>query len=234
LLREEYKEYFDSEKEKFNSKIKDRDIMMTNYIKEQNLKNKELVEEKKFKICTMEYDSVCGKIDTGIRCIAEPCPSFVEKTFSSKCVMENSEAEILHEGECDISLESKEKKEIEFKSEALIKREKIIQEKSNEIFSKFDSFTEKLESLILKVSEKLKNYDNKDGSIKLLEKINDDLFLSKNKKAEARTIFSKIPQQENKEEVEKNLKEVEKNLLESKNILKEVFINLKKIIVNIK
>jgi len=52
------------------------------------------------KICTMEYSPVCGEIDTGIRCIQAPCPSFEQKTFSNNCMAKSAGAKVLYQGEC--------------------------------------------------------------------------------------------------------------------------------------
>jgi len=52
--------------------------------------------------CTLQYDPVCGQIDTGIRCITTPCDTFEEKTYSNKCMMNVDKATFLYEGECKI------------------------------------------------------------------------------------------------------------------------------------
>jgi hypothetical protein len=36
-------------------------------------------------VCTMNYQPVCGRVDTGIRCIKAPCPASKFKTFSNAC-----------------------------------------------------------------------------------------------------------------------------------------------------
>lgn len=36
-------------------------------------------------MCTMQYDPVCAEVDTGIRCITEPCPSTEWKTYGNGC-----------------------------------------------------------------------------------------------------------------------------------------------------
>jgi hypothetical protein len=36
-------------------------------------------------ICTMEYNPVCAEVDTGIRCITQPCPSSTQVTFGNGC-----------------------------------------------------------------------------------------------------------------------------------------------------
>ena len=35
--------------------------------------------------CTEQYDPVCADVDTGIRCITEPCPSTERETYSNAC-----------------------------------------------------------------------------------------------------------------------------------------------------
>lgn len=35
--------------------------------------------------CTREYRPVCGKVDTGVRCVTEPCPSTELKTYGNAC-----------------------------------------------------------------------------------------------------------------------------------------------------
>ncbi len=62
------------------------------------LTNLHAQEENQF--CTAQYDPVCGKKDTGIRCITIPCPSSENKTFGNMCELTNAEAEFLYEGEC--------------------------------------------------------------------------------------------------------------------------------------
>jgi hypothetical protein len=101
LLREEYKKYFDSEKEKFNSKLRTKDIMMANYIKEQDLKNKELVEKNNEKekntkvvICTAEYAPVCAIDESGEK-----------KTYGNKC--QAGKNKIISNNSCEEKLENK-------------------------------------------------------------------------------------------------------------------------------
>jgi hypothetical protein len=36
-------------------------------------------------ICTMDYRPVCATRDTGVRCVAAPCPSTEQKTYSNAC-----------------------------------------------------------------------------------------------------------------------------------------------------
>ena len=36
-------------------------------------------------VCTREFRPVCGKVDTGIRCVTTPCPSTENKTYSNAC-----------------------------------------------------------------------------------------------------------------------------------------------------
>lgn len=54
------------------------------------------------KICTTQYDPVCGRRDTGIRCVTTPCPSSELKTYSNSCFLKNDNAEFVHEGECTL------------------------------------------------------------------------------------------------------------------------------------
>jgi hypothetical protein len=35
--------------------------------------------------CNLDYKPVCADVDTGVRCIAAPCPSSERKTYSSAC-----------------------------------------------------------------------------------------------------------------------------------------------------
>jgi hypothetical protein len=42
-------------------------------------------EEPRKTMCTREYRPVCGEVDTGVRCIKEPCPSTERKTYSNAC-----------------------------------------------------------------------------------------------------------------------------------------------------
>lgn len=51
-------------------------------------------------ICTMEYMPVCGEIDTGIRCITEPCPSTEMRTFGNRCQLDAAHATYHYNGEC--------------------------------------------------------------------------------------------------------------------------------------
>jgi hypothetical protein len=53
-------------------------------------------------ICTMQYAPVCGRKDTGIRCVTTPCNSYEEKTYGNSCMLRADEAEYLHEGECRV------------------------------------------------------------------------------------------------------------------------------------
>lgn len=52
-------------------------------------------------ICTMEYMPVCGKRDTGIRCVTTPCPSMEWKTYPNACTACADEAVVGYiAGEC--------------------------------------------------------------------------------------------------------------------------------------
>src|SRR5690606_41854970 len=53
-------------------------------------------------VCTQVYDPVCGRIDTGIRCVTTPCPSFTSKTFGNACsACSRTEVISFREGRCD-------------------------------------------------------------------------------------------------------------------------------------
>lgn len=41
--------------------------------------------EQRPQVCTMDYRPVCATRDTGIRCVAAPCPSTEQKTYSNAC-----------------------------------------------------------------------------------------------------------------------------------------------------
>ncbi|MBY0328831.1 hypothetical protein K2Q02_01920, partial [Patescibacteria group bacterium] len=51
-------------------------------------------------MCTMQYAPVCGKKDTGVRCVTTPCPSYEIKTYGNSCMLKGDKAEYLYEGEC--------------------------------------------------------------------------------------------------------------------------------------
>jgi hypothetical protein len=36
-------------------------------------------------LCTQEFRPVCGKVDTGVRCVTKPCPSSENKTYPNAC-----------------------------------------------------------------------------------------------------------------------------------------------------
>lgn len=36
-------------------------------------------------VCTLQYDPVCAVIDTGVRCVTEPCPSYEIQTMGNSC-----------------------------------------------------------------------------------------------------------------------------------------------------
>jgi hypothetical protein len=50
--------------------------------------------------CTLEYAPVCGRKDTGIRCVTTPCDSSVDKTYGNSCALNMDKAKFLYEGEC--------------------------------------------------------------------------------------------------------------------------------------
>lgn len=45
-------------------------------------------------VCTREYRPVCGRIDTGVRCIQAPCPSTEEREFGNACTACASEGTV--------------------------------------------------------------------------------------------------------------------------------------------
>ena len=52
-------------------------------------------------MCTREYRPVCAAIDTGVRCVTEPCPSMEYKTFGNGCDACSTEQVLYYsEGEC--------------------------------------------------------------------------------------------------------------------------------------
>ena len=71
----------------------------------QELKDFEELQPEVPTLCTMEYAPVCGQIDTGIRCITVPCPSFETKTFSNGCMAAIAKATVLYKGECELTTE---------------------------------------------------------------------------------------------------------------------------------
>lgn len=52
---------------------------------EENAQSEVACEEPRPRICTREYRPVCGRRDTGIRCITTPCPATEWKTFGNAC-----------------------------------------------------------------------------------------------------------------------------------------------------
>ena len=51
-------------------------------------------------ICPMNYAPVCGRRDTGIRCVTTPCDSTEDKTYGNSCMLAADKAEFLYDGEC--------------------------------------------------------------------------------------------------------------------------------------
>ncbi len=43
-------------------------------------------EEPRRPMCTKEYRPVCADVDTGVRCITEPCPSTEKRQFGNGCM----------------------------------------------------------------------------------------------------------------------------------------------------
>ncbi len=52
------------------------------------------------KYCTMQYAPVCGRKDTGVRCVTTPCDSSDDVTYGNLCAMNVDKAEFLYDGEC--------------------------------------------------------------------------------------------------------------------------------------
>jgi hypothetical protein len=54
---------------------------------EQNTLNSQFTQcqEDRPQICTREYLPVCATRDTGIRCVAAPCPSSEQRTYGNAC-----------------------------------------------------------------------------------------------------------------------------------------------------
>lgn len=71
-----------------------------NSITEAIVKVDAIAQEEKPTICPMHYAPVCGRIDTGIRCITTPCDSTEDITYGNSCMLQGSGAEFLYEGEC--------------------------------------------------------------------------------------------------------------------------------------
>ena len=52
-------------------------------------------------MCTQEYNPVCAKKDTDIRCVTTPCPSEEEVTFGNACgACSDSKVSAYRLGEC--------------------------------------------------------------------------------------------------------------------------------------
>lgn len=62
--------------------------------------------EDNIEICTLEFDPVCGRKDTGIRCITTPCDSSEDISYSNICHLEADKAEFLYQGSCKINVEA--------------------------------------------------------------------------------------------------------------------------------
>lgn len=56
--------------------------------------------------CPLNYDPVCGRKDTGIRCITTPCDSTEDITYGNSCALEADKAEFLYEGVCEVVIDS--------------------------------------------------------------------------------------------------------------------------------
>lgn len=59
-------------------------------------------------ICTREYRPVCAKVDSGVRCVKEPCPSFAWKTMATGCTACSQQGVIgWVEGACEMDSDHK-------------------------------------------------------------------------------------------------------------------------------
>jgi hypothetical protein len=129
--------------------------------------------------CTADYAPVCGQIDTGIRCITTPCPSFEEKTYSNKCTLSVAKATFLYEGECKESSEKETEKEITATPPKEQKEvpSKVSEEKTptaEEIIKQIKTIEEKIETL---EDTDLKQETTKDEEIGFFSKVGN--FLKK-------------------------------------------------------
>jgi len=58
--------------------------------------------EQRREVCPQIYRPVCGRIDTGIRCVTTPCPSFTTRTFGNACsACGHAEVISFRDGRCD-------------------------------------------------------------------------------------------------------------------------------------
>jgi hypothetical protein len=60
--------------------------------------DKSLIKDSVF--CPLNYDPVCGRKDTGVRCITTPCDSTEDITYGNSCALGVDKAEFLYDGEC--------------------------------------------------------------------------------------------------------------------------------------
>lgn len=77
--------------------------------------------------CPLNYDPVCGRKDTGIRCVTTPCPSTEDITYGNTCALEADKAEFLYEGVC-----KEEEVVIETEVEVTNTEEEVIQQEEIE------------------------------------------------------------------------------------------------------
>ncbi len=251
-------------------------------------KNLHILKDITSRVCTKEYEPVCAKIATGIRCLTEPCPAYVKKTFSNKCMAENAEAVSINEGVCNnkkiipglkravissaeaveiknistktmksiqvnpqrmkavnaiaLAHNEEERKEIlkaireerinnmnEIDSQAspkiyekdiaqekvLEKRKEIISKKSEEVFSKFDFFINRISNILEKISKKNEAVKSPEVD-EILEESKNTLEEANKLKSEAWIIFSEIATSETKEIAREKLLTVKKILAEAR------------------
>ncbi len=166
--------------------------------------------EKKNRACTKEFKPVCGKIETDMLCIKEPCPDYALKTFPNKCLAKNEDAEIIHSGECFSDEKKYEGDFEEDKNRAIIGKEKSsgIKEENKESEYKYEEEEERKEEendndkVDDEIMERMEKEEKKEEVIKYL-----DYYLPKTFLFE----FSKLRnEQERREYLNNKIKDLKK------------------------
>jgi hypothetical protein len=58
--------------------------------------------EQRPEVCTQHYLPVCGRVDTGIRCVTTPCPSYTFTSFGNACTAcANYDVTAYTDGSCE-------------------------------------------------------------------------------------------------------------------------------------